>query len=79
MKPARDAINIIFKKWDIGAFQVEDDARHYIENLLEEINAQVIEDPSMVGSSKGKEVRAGKVFVNSIISAEDLEVEPEEK
>ncbi|CAL2239377.1 unnamed protein product [Prunus armeniaca] len=47
--------------------------------MLQGINAQVIEDPSMASNLSGQAVWTGQVIVNSMIAARDLEVDLEEE
>ncbi|CAL9001092.1 unnamed protein product [Prunus brigantina] len=72
---ASTAVMVLFANWNVGTIQVEPDAKKFIMQMLQGINAQVIEDPSMASNLSGQAVQTRQVIVISIIAARDLEVD----
>ncbi|CAL8119161.1 unnamed protein product [Prunus armeniaca] len=67
-------VKVLFDTWDAGTVLGESDARKFIVQLVKGINAQVIEDPSMIDNLGGQAVQDGEVIVTYVITAGDLEL-----
>ncbi|CAL2230240.1 unnamed protein product [Prunus armeniaca] len=65
--------NMLFDGWDGWAIRTGEETHKFMVQTIKDINAQVLEDPSLTQNVGGQSAQAGEVFVNSVISAGDLE------
>ncbi|BBN67633.1 hypothetical protein Prudu_136S000500 [Prunus dulcis] len=64
-----------FDAWWQARFQnLPASAKAHMIQTIKEINAQIIEDPSLTKNVGGQSVQAGEVIVSSVIAAGDLEL-----
>ncbi|XP_008231421.1 PREDICTED: uncharacterized protein LOC103330599 [Prunus mume] len=68
------ALKILFDGWDSWVVHAGEKTHRFMVQTIKDINAQVIEDPSLTKNVGGQSVQAGEVIVTSVISAGDLEL-----
>ncbi|VVA41504.1 PREDICTED: LOC109946780, partial [Prunus dulcis] len=68
------ALKVLFDGWENWHIFADGDAKAHMIQTLKDINAQIIEDPSLTTNVGGQSVHAGKVIVSSVIEAGDLEL-----
>ncbi|XP_020411150.1 uncharacterized protein LOC109946780 [Prunus persica] len=68
------ALKVLFEGWGSWTIYVEVDAKNFVVQTIKDVNAQVIEDPSLIENIGGQSVQAGEVIVTSVIAAGDLEL-----
>ncbi|VVA36022.1 PREDICTED: LOC109946780, partial [Prunus dulcis] len=68
------ALKVLFDSWDSWVVHAGEETHIFMVQTIKDINAEVIEDPSLTRNIGGQSVHAGEVIVNSIIAAGDLEL-----
>ncbi|CAL9028695.1 unnamed protein product [Prunus brigantina] len=68
------ALKVLFNGWDSWAVHAGEETHQFMVQIIKDINAQIIEDPSLTKNIGGQTVQAGEVIVTSVISAGDLEL-----
>ncbi|CAL8082549.1 unnamed protein product [Prunus armeniaca] len=68
------ALEVLFKGWDGWTIHTGEETHKFMVQTIKDINAQVIEHPSLTQNIGGQSVQAGKVIVTSVIAAGDLEL-----
>ncbi|VVA37636.1 PREDICTED: LOC109946780, partial [Prunus dulcis] len=68
------ALKVLFDSWDFWVVHAGEETHKFMVQTIKDINAQVIEDPSLTRNIGGQSVHAGEVIVNSVIAAGDLEL-----
>ncbi|CAL8117382.1 unnamed protein product [Prunus armeniaca] len=68
------AMKVLFDGCDSWAVYAGAEAKKFMVQMIKDINAQVIEDPSMTRNLGGQAVQAGEVFATSVITAGDLDL-----
>ncbi|BBN68985.1 autoinhibited Ca2+-ATPase 11 [Prunus dulcis] len=68
------ALKVLFDGWENWLVFADGDARAHMIQTIKDINAQIIEDPSLTKNVGGQSVQAGEVIVSSVIAAGDLEL-----
>ncbi|VVA41671.1 PREDICTED: aminotransferase, partial [Prunus dulcis] len=68
------ALKTLFDGWENWHLFAEGEAKAHMIQTIKEINAQIIEDPSLTKNVGGQSVQAGEVIVSSVIAAGDLEL-----
>ncbi|BBN69106.1 hypothetical protein Prudu_754S000200, partial [Prunus dulcis] len=67
------ALKVLFDGWENWAIFADGDAKTHMIQTIKDINARIIEDPSLTNVG-GQSVQAGEVIVSSVIAAGDLEL-----
>ncbi|CAL9021995.1 unnamed protein product [Prunus brigantina] len=67
-------LKVLFDGWDSWAVHAGEETHQFMVQIIKDINAQIIEDPSLTKNIGGQTVQAGEVIVTSVISAGDLEL-----
>ncbi|BBG93315.1 hypothetical protein Prudu_001289 [Prunus dulcis] len=68
------ALKVLFDGWENWLVFADGEARAHMIQTIKDINAQIIEDPSLTKNVGGQSVQAGEVIVSSVIAAGDLEL-----
>ncbi|CAL2246647.1 unnamed protein product [Prunus armeniaca] len=68
------ALEVLFDGWDAWTVHAGEETYKFMVQTIKDINAQVIEDPSLTRNIGGQSVQAGEVIVTSVIAAGDLEL-----
>ncbi|CAL2257639.1 unnamed protein product [Prunus armeniaca] len=68
------ALEVLFKGWDGWTVHTGEETHKFMVQTIKDINAQVIEDPSLTQNIGGQSVQAREVIVTSVIATGDLEL-----
>ncbi|BBG93335.1 autoinhibited Ca2+-ATPase 11 [Prunus dulcis] len=68
------ARKMLFDGWENWHLFAEGEVKAHMIQTIKDINAQIIEDPSLTKNVGGQSVQAGEVIVSSVIAAGDLEL-----
>ncbi|CAL9017937.1 unnamed protein product [Prunus brigantina] len=68
------ALKVLFNGWDSWVVHAGEESHQFMVQTIKDINAQIIDDPSLTKNIGGQSVQAGEVIVTSIITAGDLEL-----
>ncbi|KAI5350615.1 hypothetical protein L3X38_003506 [Prunus dulcis] len=72
--PDSTARKVLFDGWDSWTVYAWAEAKKFIVQMIKEINAQVIGDPSMTRNIGGQAIQAKEVIVTFVIVARDLKL-----
>ncbi|CAL8151980.1 unnamed protein product [Prunus armeniaca] len=68
------ALQVLFDGWDSWVVHVGEETHRFMVQTIEDINTQIIKDPSLTRNIGGQSVQAGKVIVTYVIAAGDLKL-----
>ncbi|CAL9025006.1 unnamed protein product [Prunus brigantina] len=68
------ALAVLFDGWDGWVVHTGEETHKFMVQTIKDINAQVLEDPSLTQDVGGQSAQGGEVFATSVITAGDLEL-----
>ncbi|CAL2229699.1 unnamed protein product [Prunus armeniaca] len=68
------ALSVLFYGWDGWVVRTGEETHKFMVQTIKDINAQVLEDPSLTQNVGGQSARTGEVFATSVITVGDLEL-----